>query len=77
GDAVTFSYREWAPPARGLAPLRSRLLPGALAPPSMGAFFVSRKSVLCANHHRHGSFSSFTNRYAAMEDAATEGIRTY
>ena len=30
GDAVTFSYRERASPGRGLSPLRSRLLSGAL-----------------------------------------------
>jgi hypothetical protein len=36
GDAVTFGYREWAPPERGLAPLRSRLLPGALIPAKAG-----------------------------------------
>ncbi|MGA3115751.1 MAG: hypothetical protein ABSF90_15115, partial [Syntrophobacteraceae bacterium] len=38
GDAVTFGYREWAPPERGLAPLRSRLLPGALIPAKAGLF---------------------------------------
>ncbi|MGA3116921.1 MAG: hypothetical protein ABSF90_21080, partial [Syntrophobacteraceae bacterium] len=36
GDAVTFGYREWAPSERGLAPLRSRLLPGALIPAEAG-----------------------------------------
>ena len=31
GNAVTFNYRERASPGRGLSPLRSSLLPGALA----------------------------------------------
>ncbi len=31
GSAVTFNYRERASPGRGISPLRSRLLPGALA----------------------------------------------
>ncbi len=38
-DAVTFGYRERASPGRGLAPLGSRLLPGALAPSPMAARF--------------------------------------
>ena len=37
GDAVTFGYRERASPGRGLSPLRSRLLPGALGRASVPA----------------------------------------
>ncbi|HYA40385.1 MAG TPA: hypothetical protein VEF34_03725, partial [Syntrophobacteraceae bacterium] len=43
GDAVTFDYRERTSPERGLAPLRSRLLPGARIPAFAGMtilFFV-------------------------------------
>jgi hypothetical protein len=36
GDAVSFGYRERASPGRGLAPLRSRLLPGARIPAFAG-----------------------------------------
>ena len=35
GSAVTFNYRERASPGRGLSPLRSHLLPGALAEPGL------------------------------------------
>ena len=39
-DAVSFGYRERASPGRGLAPLRSRLLPGARIPACAGMTFV-------------------------------------
>jgi len=46
GDAVSFGYRERASPGRGLPPLRSRLLPGALGRVSIPDTMAKRLSGL-------------------------------
>jgi hypothetical protein len=49
GDAVTFGYQERAPPERGLAPLCSRLLAGALGAASSHDSIAAR----CRSHERN------------------------
>jgi hypothetical protein len=47
GDAVTFDYRERASPGRGLAPLCSRLLPGARIPAFAGMTIATERTLYC------------------------------